>query len=138
MNDGTMWVILTDGNYIKIMFTTERGGELKTLRDGDFENTSVIAYKMVTRKRALTLEAGNNAGREQELEFFLKLVADFLEKQQQANAYQHLVFVAPGDLTGRLAKFLPAEVTGKIVKMIQDDYLPFTQDKLQQKLTGII
>lgn len=138
MNDGMMWVVLTDGNYIKIMFTTERGGELKTLRDGDFEQTSVIAYKMVTRKRALTLDAGNQAGREQELEFFLKLVAEFLQSKQEANAWQHLVFVAPGDLTDRLAKFLPAEVSGKVVKMIQDDYLPFTQDKLQQKLASII
>lgn len=137
MNEGITWVVLTDGNYIKIMFNTSRGGELKTLREADFENTSIIAYRMVTRKRALTLNGTNNS-REQEINYFLQLVAEFLQEQQKNNAFQNLVFVAPGDLTARLSSHLPEPVASRISTMVQDDYLPLTQDKLQEKLSGKI
>lgn len=138
MSDGITWVILTDGNYIKIMFNTVKGGELKTLRDDDFEHTSVIAYKMVTRKRALTLNQAAQDNREQELGFFLQLLADFLLKQHQSNAFQNLVLVAPGDIVDRVRNYLPEPVKSQITSTIREDYLALTQDKLQEKLAGKI
>lgn len=138
MNDGITWVVLTDGNYIKIMFNTARRGELKTLRDADFENTSEIAYKMVTRKRALTLNHQGKMDHEEEIGFFLKLIADFLQQQEQNNAFQNLLFIAPGDLTDRLSRYLPESINRRIIATVKDDYLPLTQDKLQEKLAGKI
>jgi len=134
MKDGITWVVLTDGNYIKIMFNKTRGADLKTLRDGDFEHTSEIAYKMVTRKRALTLSQSVTLQDEQS--FFLKLLADFLTKQQEANAYQYLTLVAPGEITDIVKGFLPETVNKSIMSTIKADYLQLSQDKIQGNLSG--
>jgi len=137
MNDGITWVILTDGSYIKIMFNTASGAELKTLRDGDFEHTSKIAYQMVTRKRALTIDhAGQDTIHEEQI-FFLKLLSDFLVAQLENNAWQKLVLVAPGEIIELLVKQLPGAVTDRITAVVNDDMLTLTQDKLQEKLAGI-
>ncbi len=134
MKDGITWVILTDGNYIKIMFNKVRGDNLKTLREGDFEHTSEIAYKMVTRKRALTLN--KLATLQDEQSFFLKLLADFLNKQQEINAFQYLTLVAPGDITDIIKGFLPETVNKMIISSVKADYLQLSQDKIQTNLSG--
>ena len=131
MSDTTTWVVLTDGNYIKIMFNNVRGGDLKTLRDGDFEHTSVIAYKMVTRQRALTQ---NNA--ETETGYFLNLLADFLVSQLETGAYARLVLVGPGNIVDTLLEKLPKQVTDRITATVKEDCLLYSQDTLQQKLAG--
>jgi hypothetical protein len=136
MNDGITWVILTDGSYIKIMFNTASGAELKTLRDGDFEHTSKIAYQMVTRKRALTMDpAGQGSVREEQV-FFLKLLSEFLVAQLANNAWQKLVLVAPAEIIKMLLEQLPGPVTDRITAAVSEDMLALTQDKLQEKLIG--
>lgn len=136
MNDGITWVILTDGDYIKIMFNTARGGELKTLRDGDFEHTSKIAYQMVTRKRALTMNPDGQDQSRQERTFFLKLLADFLLEQQVQNAYQNLLLVAPGNIIDLVKAQLSDPVQDRIRATVREDYLLLSQDKLQERLAG--
>jgi hypothetical protein len=131
MSETTTWVILTDGNYIKIMFNNVRGGDLKTLRDDDFEHTSVIAYKMVTRKRALTQNTADT-----ETGYFLNLLADFLVKQQEKNAYARLVLVGPGNIVDTLMQNLPKQVKDCVSATLSEDCLLYSQDKLQQKLAG--
>lgn len=136
MTDGTSWVILTDGNFIKIMFNNSRGSELKTLRDGDFEHTSEIAYKMVTRKRALTMkQTGHDTSREEQ-SFFLQLLADFLAKQQENNAFQNLILVAPGNIVDIVIEHLPKTTKDKIITSIREDFLSLPQDKIQERLAG--
>ncbi len=136
MNDGITWVILTDGNFIKIMFNNSRGSELKTLRDGDFEHTSEIAYKMVTRKRALTMNNSGHDTRREEQGFFLQLLADFLVKQQEKNAFQHLILVAPGNIVDIVNEHLPKTAKDRIVAIIREDFLLLSQDKIQERLAG--
>ena len=136
MAKSTTWVILTDGNYIKIMFSNTPGGELKTLRDGDFEHTSVIAYQMVTRKRALTLQSSGKDTLKEEQGFFLQLLAEFLVKQQESNAFQKLILVAPGDIVDIVKERLPKSANDRIVATVKEDYLLLSQDKIQERLTG--
>ncbi len=131
MSDTTTWVVLTDGNYIKIMFNNARGGDLKTLRDDDFEHTSVIAYKMVTRQRALTQDSA-----ETETGYFLKLLADFLVNQLEIAAYVRLVLVGPANIVDTLQQKLPKQVTDRITATVNEDCLLYSQDTLQQKLAG--
>jgi len=134
MKDGITWVVLTDGNYIKIMFNKSRGADLKTLREGNFEHTSEIAYKMVTRKRTLTLNKSVTLQDEQS--FFLKLLADFLTQQQEANAFQYLTLVAPGEITDTVKGYLSESVKTTLTATVKQDYLPLTQDKIQVNLSG--
>ena len=136
MSDGITWVVLTDGDYIKIMFNTARGKELKTLRDGDFEHTSKIAYQMVTRKRALTMSPDGQDQAWQEQTFFLKLLADFLLKQQDQNAFQNLLLVAPGNIIDLVMEQLTGPVKDRISATVREDYLLLSQDKLQERLAG--
>ena len=136
MNEGITWVMLTDGNFIKIMFNKVRGSELKTLRDGDFEHTSEIAYKMVTRKRALTMRNSGHDTLEEEQGFFLQMLADFLAKQQKLNAFQNLILVAPGNIVDIVNKRLPETTKDKIVATVREDFLLLSQDKIQEKLAG--
>jgi protein required for attachment to host cells len=131
MSDTTTWVVLTDGNYIKIMFNNARGGDLKTLRDDDFEHTSIIAYKMVTRQRALTQNSA-----ETETGYFLKLLADFLVNQLEIAAYVSLVLVGPANIVDTLQQKLPKQVTDRITATVNEDCLLYSQDTLQQKLAG--
>lgn len=131
MSDTTTWVVLTDGNYIKIMFNNARGGDLKTLRDDDFEHTSIIAYKMVTRQRALTQDSA-----ETEAGYFLKLLADFLVNQLETAAYASLVLVGPANIVDTLQQKLPKQVTDRITATVNEDCLLYSQDTLQQKLAG--
>lgn len=131
MSDTTTWVVLTDGNYIKIMFNNARGGDLKTLRDDDFEHTSIIAYKMVTRQRALTQNSA-----ETETGYFLKLLADFLVNQLEIAAYVRLVLVGPANIVDTLQQKLPKQVTDRITATVNEDCLLYSQDTLQQKLAG--
>lgn len=136
MNDGITWVILTDGNFIKIMFNKARGSELKTLRDDDFEHTSEIAYKMVTRKRALTMKNPGHDTRQEEQSFFLQLLVDFLAKQLENNAFQNLILVAPGNIVDIVNERLPKTAKDKIVATVREDYLLLSQDKIQERLAG--
>jgi protein required for attachment to host cells len=133
-SNNTIWVILTDGNFIKVMFNSAGMTGLRTLRDDDFEQTSEIAYKLVIGKRIRQL----STPLQQEEQYFLQLLTDFLLKQYAKSAFNALVFIAPNPLLDKIKQHLPAEITARIKASIAGDYLNLSMDKLEEQLRDVI
>jgi len=103
---------------------------LRTLRDNDFENTSVITYKLVTNKRNMKTGARDN-------EYFLGLLKEFLLENNDKQVYNQLVFIAPESVLQKLQHALPESVKNKIKATISEDYLNVPQDKLEEYVSEI-
>jgi protein required for attachment to host cells len=124
MNNNITWIIITDGYFIKIMVNKGPGMGISPLRDNDFEQTSVITYKLVTNKR-------NDRSNRQEQEYFIEQLSGFLAENLQSQSYSQLVFIAPEEVLAKLEKNLPELVTKNIKATLKEEYLSVTQDKLE-------
>jgi len=131
MNNKITWIIITDGYFIKIMVNKGPGMGINPLRDNDFEQTSVITYKLVTNKR-------NDKSNRQGQEYFIEQLSGFLTENYRSQSYSQLVLIAPADVLETLEKNLPEDITRNIKATLKEDYLSVTQDKLQSSLSAFI
>lgn len=132
MSKGITWVVLTDGYYIKIMFYSGDIIRLSTYRDDDFENSSELTYKLITRKRreqALSGEAADEEG------LLYKLLGDFLGEKLEAQAYSALLLAAPAEELVKLDSSLPDAVTECIIYRVEGDFLALSQERLEAALS---
>ena len=136
MSDDTTWVVLTDGYYIRIMFYKGQKVSLNTYRDGDFEKSSEITYKLITRERNTgdgEIESTHRLDHTENKEDYLfELLPGFLSEHAEINTYESLILTAPDSVIKKLKSFLPEVVVARIKAFIPGDYLYLSQDRLEE------
>ena len=135
-----IWILLTDGYYIKIIFVPEGEDSLRTYRDADFDNSSDLTYNLITRYKnsndGVTIQA-NNIDYESPA-YVLKLLSGFLEEKRQDGAFNSLIIVAPDNVQELLDQYLASDTLNLIAHKVSGDHLNLSLDKLQDVLAGKI
>ena len=127
MEKTTTWIVVTDGNYLKILVDEPGGTGLKHLRTDDFAQTSDLTYKLITSKRDVPAEDG--------LEYHCRLLGNLLSDQAGQAAYHRLLLVAPDGVLEQMKRLLPAEVRARITDTLTGDHLHTPLDILEERLS---
>ena len=127
MSERTTWVVLTDGYFIKIMYFNGEQIHLATYRDGDFEHSSDITYKLITRYR----QASKDKDTPNPL---YNLLTDFLTAHLKQGDFSELIFIAPEKELETLYEKLPEVLKNHTNTRISGDYLALSQDQLETLL----
>jgi len=135
--EDAIWILLTDGYYIKLLFTSDDDSELHTYRAEDFEKSSDITYELITRYK------NNNIPDEERLSpsssadipaYTFNKVASFLEEKHKNKIFKSLVIVAPQNILDVIEKCFSGSLLNVITNKIPGDHLNLSQDKLQNLL----
>ena len=90
MSERTIWAVLTDGRYIRILINQSPGNTLLTLKADDSTDLAELCYQVVTG-----IPVGSKNGTESRTKSNMRLLADFLEKQLNNNLFNQLILIAP-------------------------------------------
>jgi protein required for attachment to host cells len=138
MNEKVTWVLLTDGYYIRILFNTGQDATLNVYRESDFEKSSDITYKLITRYR---VEKSTNENAQSDLsnkideaDLMFELLNKFLSEKADKNEFNFLLVIAPQSILDRLNDGFPENVMERISDCIPGDYLILSQDRLEVAL----
>ncbi|MGY8815313.1 MAG: baeRF12 domain-containing protein [Gammaproteobacteria bacterium] len=138
MSKKVTWVVFTDGYYIRIMFNDGLDTSLKVYRDGDFEKSSDITYKLITRYRVQqtsnNILPGESSKLDSNPDYLFGLLGEFLLEQASINTFNDLIVVSPEPILDKLNDYLPELVIKRIIASIPGDYLMLSQDKLEETL----
>lgn len=135
MGDVT-WILLTDGYYIKLLYTSDDDDELHTYREEDFEKSSDITYELITRYK-------NNSVPDKERlspssadisTYTFSKVSSFLEEKYKSKIFKSLVIVAPQNILEVIEQSFSGSLLDVVTNKIPGDYLKLSQDKLQNLL----
>jgi hypothetical protein len=141
MGEGKTWVVLTDGYYIKILYFQGQDSNLNVYRDDDFEHSSDITYRLITRYRRTgadeenigkDMPAGDSSG------YLLSELSAFLSEKYGLGAFEKLLIAAPGDIMENLEARLPDDISARIIARVEGDYLQLAQDQLEALLKDVI
>lgn len=124
MDTHTTWVVVTDGNYLKILVDDRDGTGLKHLRSDDFAQTSDLTYKIITSKRDVPAEDG--------IGYFSRLLGEVLAARLQNGEYDSLLLVSPPDQAQALREHLPEQVNARITAVLEEDHLRTPLDILEE------
>ncbi|MGK0296801.1 MAG: hypothetical protein ACI9XC_000394 [Gammaproteobacteria bacterium] len=138
MSEKVTWVVFTDGYYIRIMFNDGLDTSLKVYREADFEQSSDITYKLITRYRVQqssnSIVPGESSNLDTNPDYLFDLLGKFLFEQASINTFNDLIVISPGPILDKLNDYLPELVVKRIIASIQGDYLMLSQDKLEEAL----
>jgi hypothetical protein len=138
MSKKVTWAVFTDGYYIRIMFNDGLDTSLKVYRDADFEKSSEITYKLITRYRVQdssnNIVPGDSSNLDSNPDYLFDLLGKFLLEQANINAFDDLIVVSPKPILDKLNDYLPDLVNKRIIANIPGDYLMLSQDKLEEAL----
>ncbi len=129
MSEKITWVVLTDGYFIKVMYFTGDEIHLSTYREGDFEHSSDITYKLITRYRQTSGNAQDGS-----VNPLYGLLTDLLTEHLKKGDFSELILLAPEQELKKLKETLPDVLTNHIGTSITGDYLAQPQDQLETLL----
>ena len=130
--ESATWILLTDGYYIKLLFTTANDGNLHTYRAEDFEKSSDITYELLTRykkdsdpdQELLSPASADNPA------YTLSKITCFLEEKYENKSFKSLIIIAPQNVLDALEQYFSRQLLDVVVNKITGDYLNLSQDKL--------
>ena len=141
------WILIADGARARIVKNTGpgRGVEADTklvFRNGHHKLQEIMADKPgrafdSVGKGRHAMAFGADAVREDELHF-LQSLAERLEKEALADAYDRLILVAPPRVLGDLRPFLSKLVRKRIYEEIAKDLTQLPNDRLADHLGNTI
>jgi hypothetical protein len=135
-----IWILLTDGYYIKIIYVPEGEDILRTYREADFDNSSDLTYNLITRYK----NPNNSVATQKENNdyespiYLLALLSGFLEEKRQEGTFNSLIIVAPDNVQELLGQYLTSGTLNLIKHKVIGDYLNLSLDKLQDMLANKI
>lgn len=125
----TTWILVADGARARVLANDGPGQGLHDAFDRDFIGEHKLMREMVSDKPGRTQGSADSSHHafESKTEWhrfekqqFAKRMAELLEKEAMANAFDRLVLVAPpqalGDLRAELGSHAQKKVTGEIDK----------------------
>jgi len=123
------WILVADGARARVLASEGPGQGLHDAFDRDFVGEHELMREMVSDKPGRTQGSADSSHHAMgpktewhrfEKHQFAKRMAELLEKEAMANAYDHLVLVAPpqalGDLRAELGSHAQKKVTGELDK----------------------
>lgn len=141
MRDDITWVVLTDGYYIRIMFYQGQDITLNVYREGDFEKSSDITYKLIIRYRNQEDQSADALKPAEQLDkpgFLLNILGKFLTEKANQNKFEKIIVVGPQVVLDKLNDNLPEDVCNMIIAKIPGDFLSYSQDRLEETLKSLI
>ena len=124
MSANTTWAVLGDGRYIRIMVHGGSGNYLLTLKADDVESLAKLCYELITRKAPLTADIPGERS-------YSKLVAEFLNEQYAANAFDRLVIAAPAEVLKALRDALPDKLNRVVAGELTEDILAKSSNEIR-------
>jgi uncharacterized membrane protein YheB (UPF0754 family) len=130
MTKNNTFVVLTDGYYFKLMYYTDKSNTLLTYRNADFEHSSELTYKLITRmKDAPDADISS---------YSIKEIVELLTRQYEEKLFNQLVLIAPEEVMTKLELALPDPIKKLVKNKVIGDYLHLSQDKLENDLASLV
>ena len=123
MSANTTWAVLGDGRYIRVMVHGGHGNYLLTLKADDVEPLAKLCYELITRKAPLTADKPEERS-------YSRLVAQFLDEQFAANAFDRLVIAAPAAVLKALRGALPDKLQRVVAGELAEDILAKSSNEI--------
>ena len=134
MSNQTIWAVLSDGRYIRVMVNNGEDAKLNVLDADKNEELAALCYKMVNSKPEFSVSGSVKA---EEINF-LQLQAEFLVKQYQQDLFDKLILAAPNDVIQSIRSALPSEMNQLVIGELAEDLTAKSNDIIQAKLADII
>lgn len=134
MSNTTIWAVLGDGRYIRILVNKGPGKALAALSSDNFEAYADLRYELSTGRSPHASDAAVKVDKRN----CIQLQADFLSKQHEQNMFDLLVIAAPQDVIKSLRDALPDQVNQLIIGELAEDLLANSADVIENKLADII
>ena len=121
-----IWVVMTDGRYIRLLYNQGEGAALSTLKADNNQALADLSFEVV---RGVKPGATNGTASKQKTD--MQLLADFLSSQLSESQYEKLILLAPQAAIDELKAELTDEVKALIKGTHDADMLAASMDKIE-------
>lgn len=121
-----IWVVMTDGRYIRMLYNKGEGAALSTLKADDNQALADLSFEVV---RGMKPGATNGTASKQKTD--MQLLADFLSSQLGESQYEKLILLAPRAAIDKLKAELTDEVKALIKGTHDADMLAASMDEIE-------